>query len=104
MRNIDLVSAYTAIYEDKEQIDEVAPIVAGLAKAAGKAAVTSAASTAGSNMANKMTKPKNEEVESVLNTLVSEVIAIDENAAYDILTHMSEEWYQHIVENLETEN
>jgi hypothetical protein len=63
MRNIDLASAYRGIYEDKEQIDEVAPIVAGLAKAAGKAAVTSAASTAGSNVANKLTKPKNEEYE-----------------------------------------
>ena len=62
-RNHLMSDAYASMYLNEEQIDEVAPAVAALAKSAGKAALTSAASTAGSNIANKMTKPKNEEVE-----------------------------------------
>ena len=42
--------------------------------------------------------PKKEEAEVVLELLIDEGVAIDNDAAYDILTHMSDEWFQTILE------
>ncbi len=113
--------------EETEQIDEVAPLVAGLAgKAAGALAgkaATGAAAKAGGGLAkaassklgqkaisagsqavgNKVTDKmttKKEEVEAVLELLINEGVALNADAAIDIITHMSDEWYESLVEGI----
>jgi len=180
MRNIDLTSAYRDIYEEENQLDEVAPLIAaaagglakagaakaatagaakmggGLAKAAsskmGKAAINAGSSAVGNSVEKKVNEEteqldekegkkdacynkvksrydvwpsayasgalvkcrqkgasnwgsssKKEEVESVYATLIGEGIAYDEESAINIITHMSDEWYDGIVDQILSE-
>jgi hypothetical protein len=53
---------------------------------------------------NKRYGPKKEEYdEMVLNLLIDENVSLDENSAFQILTHMSDEWYEAIVEEILSE-
>ncbi len=44
--------------------------------------------------------PKKEELEAVFALLIGENLAIDEDSAINIITHMSDEWYDSLVENI----
>ena len=46
---------------------------------------------------------KKEELEAVFATLIDEGVAHDEESAINIITHMSDEWYQSIVTNILSE-
>ncbi len=50
---------------------------------------------------NKRYGPKKEEAEAVLELLIDEGVALNSDAAYDILNHMSEEWFDSIAERME---
>ena len=52
---------------------------------------------------NKRYGPKKEEVEAVFSFLIGEGIAHNEESAINILTHMSDEWYDSIVESFISE-
>ena len=47
--------------------------------------------------------PKKEELEAVFSFLIGEGIAHNEESAINILTHMSDEWYDSIVESFISE-
>lgn len=53
---------------------------------------------------NKRYGPKKEEAEAVLDSLIREGIAHNEESAINILNHMSDEWYDSLVEGILSEN